>query len=259
MLNRLIAGAGVLLVASATAASARADPQRDARLEWLPVRAGQALPLTALRARCFDFQEVAPTDVRDCAVSDFGELGRVDGRTYYYAVYCVIPLFAPQDSGACGDNSFSATYYRERGTAIFESVPASNTALLIFDRVSWDIGMYRYRTPAIVPNAAGQLLYIPIAWDGTGHGNGSEYYLRRNGKWEQVESTAWEADLRRRVPSDRQMLQGMWPDVRTLRVEVGLYRDGDGNCCPTGGRMKAQLAIRSMRFVVQSVVIERAR
>src|SRR5687767_917407 len=80
----------------------------------------------SIRERCITFSEVSrgsgTEGYRDCRVSRFGELGTVDGETYYYAIYCLIPAASP----------------------------------------------------------------------------------------------------------------GVWPDLHTLRAEAGLYREGDGNCCPTG-------------------------
>ena len=59
--------------------------------------------------------------------------------------------------------------------------------------------------------------------------------------------------------SGLEMRMGVWPDLHTMRAEAGLYQPGDPNCCPTGGIVRARLAIRSQRFVIVSVDIGTAR
>jgi hypothetical protein len=103
--------------------------------------------MDTIRERCIAFAEVSRgsgTDgYRDCRVSRFGELGTVDGETYYYAIYCLIPAASPVDSGSCGDDSF-AQYHRARGLAVFARATAATDVRLVFERVSGDLGMYVY-------------------------------------------------------------------------------------------------------------------
>jgi hypothetical protein len=51
--------------------------------------------INEIRDRCLEFTDVkqgrGPSDVRECRVSESGEFGVVDGATYYYAIYCLIP------------------------------------------------------------------------------------------------------------------------------------------------------------------------
>lgn len=196
-----------------------------------------------------------PLDYRDCAVSEFGKFGAVDGETYYYALYCLIPNYAP-DKGKCVDGSFNALFFRQRGLVVFAGDDSNGDIRLLFERVSSDIGTLLYEKPQITHGAERTLLYLPIALDGTGHGNESEYYLREEGKWEPVEAEAWLDDLKARTPGDLSIWKGVWPNLETMQAQAGLYRNGDVNCCPTGGIAKIRLAIRSRRFVIESVVIE---
>jgi hypothetical protein len=59
------------------------------------------------------------------------------------------------------------------------------------------------------------------------------------------------------IPAGLETRKGAWPEIRTMRAETGLYRPGDANCCPTGGVVRARLAIRSNRFVIESLEIDR--
>lgn len=222
--------------------------------------APSVFPLEILRKQCIPFQELKrgnePDNLRDCRVSEFGEFASLDGETYFYAAYCLIPNYEP-DKGTCGDGSFNASYYARRGLAIFVSAP-TGAARLRFERVSGDVGalVYPYK-PEIVRSKSGTMLYLPIAVDGTGHGNQSEYFLRENGDWTPIEAESWLKDLVRRLPAGRQVWKGVWPNLHTLEAVAGLYRQGDANCCPSGGKAHIQLAIRSKRFVIDSITFEK--
>jgi putative endonuclease len=216
--------------------------------------------LNVIRDRCLDFTDVkqgsGPSDFRECRVSEFGEFGVVDGETYYYALYCLIPSYTTE-KGECGDDSFIARYHRARGLAVFVRNPSRENARLLFERVDPEIGTVYYEKPEIVHNPAGTLLYLPVAIDGTGRGNESDYYLRETGEWVPLETAAWLAALLKRIPAGLEIWKGVWPDLRTMRAEAGLYRAGDANCCPTGGVARVRLAIRSRQLVIDSVVIDK--
>ena len=256
MVHRLLAVCLVVLVGTA--------PSVQSHHVWPPgssrgANAVRQFLMTAIRDRCIEFTDVkqgtGPSDFRECGVSEFGELGAVEGDTYYYAIYCLIPSYTEQ-TGKCGDDSFIANYHRRRGLAIFVRPPSSERARLLFERVDREIATIYFEKPEIVHNA-GTLLYLPRVLDGTGHGNESEYYLRETGTWAPIDAETWLTDLKTRIPAGLEMWKGVWPDLRTMRAEAGLYRATDSNCCPTGGTARIRLAIRSRRFVIDSIVVDK--
>jgi hypothetical protein len=218
--------------------------------------------MNVIRDRCIEFRDVkqdnGPSDFRECRVSEFGEFGVVDGETYYYAIYCLIPSYTTE-KGECGDDSFIARYHRARGSAVFVRNPSSENARLLFERVEREIATVYSEKPEIVRNSAGTLLYLPVAVDGTGHGNASDYYLREAGEWVPIEAATWLAELRTRIPAGLEIWKGVWPDLRTMRADAGLYRADDANCCPTGGIARIRLAIRSRQLVIDSVVVDKVQ
>ena len=145
--------------------------------------AARSFSMNAIRDQCIEFREVkqgnGPVNYRECRVSEFGEFGAVGGQVYYYAIYCLMPT-ETTDNGTCGDDSFSARYHRARGLAVFARDPAGENARLMFDRADIEIGTVYYLKPAIIQNAAGALLHLPIAVDGTSGGNLSEYLPPRS-------------------------------------------------------------------------------
>jgi hypothetical protein len=211
-----------------------------------------------MRRTCPSFSDIKPGsepfDLRDCGVSQFGEFATFDGRTYYYAIYCLIPNDA--DKGSCNDNTRTAENFRTRGLAIFTRDRSSETATLLLERASIDLGIYLFlQKPAIVTTSVGAVLYVPMTVDGTGSGNASEYYAWDSAEWKPIEAEAWVGDLQRRLPPGLEIRKGVWPDLRTMSAETGLYRPGDANCCPSGGVVRVRLAIRSSQFVIDSFVV----
>ena len=253
----------VAIVAVASLAALGVRPASAQPPTLAPLRPGlggtATVPAEKIASECPPFTDIKPgvdpNDLRDCRVSRSGELGMVGGRTYSYAIYCLIPNDAI-DKSRCGDETETSRYFRERGLAIFTRDRSSSVATLLVERAGPDLGIFVFpREPAIVDHPAGTLLFVPITVDGTGSGNASEYYVWNGDEWQPIESERWLDDLRRRLPPGLQIRKGIWPDLETMRAETGLYREGDANCCPTGGTARVTLAIRSRQFVLESVVV----
>jgi hypothetical protein len=49
--------------------------------------------------------------------------------------------------------------------------------------------------------------------------------------------------------------KSVWPDFRKMTAETGLYRNGDANCCPTGGRALIALKVEQNRLVATDIKI----
>jgi hypothetical protein len=221
----------------------------------------QVFPLAALKAQCIALSEVkigpGENDAAECAVTEFESLGEVDGQNYYYARYCLIPNHS-KDQGGCRSDTFNGRYFQGRASAVFIQ-DGADKARLVFERAYPEIGMFVYEAPELVETAAGTVLVLAIALDGTGHGNESEYYLRKKGTWQKIESRSWVDDVMKKITPGVQMWKGLWIDLETMTAKAGLYRKGDANCCPTGGEAHIRAAIENDRFVVKSVKIEQGK
>jgi hypothetical protein len=251
--------ATVLLGVLAKAQTPPANPPVSPGPDVVASSGNLSMPL--LRQRCIEFTAVKrgdkPDDLRDCRVSEFGDFGMVDGMRYYYALYCLVPNYAP-DKGRCDDGSFPAGYFRNRGLGIFISDESGADVRLLLQRATAELLMI-YSPPRVVRNAAGTILYLPIAVDGTSNFNESEYYLRETSEWRAIEAREWLTNLVARVPSGLQIETGVWPNLETMEAEAGLWRPADAHCCPTGGTARVKLSIRSRHFVLDSVVFEKPR
>ncbi len=223
--------------------------------------AARVFQLATLKTQCIALSEVkvgpGENDAAECAVTGFENLGEVDGQNYYYARYCLIPNHS-KGQGGCGSDTFNGSYFQGRAMAVFIQ-DGADKARLVFERASSEIGMFVYDAPELVETAAGTVLVLKIALDGTGHGNESEYYLREKGAWQKIESKSWVDDVIKKIPPGVQMWKGLWIDLETMSAKAGLYRKGDANCCPTGGEAHIRVAIENDRFAVKSVKIEQGK
>ncbi|MBI3328780.1 MAG: hypothetical protein HYZ81_19010 [Nitrospinae bacterium] len=227
-----------------------------------PANSARLFSLQSLHDQCIEFSEVKvgkdDIDVGDCRVSAFGSFGSIGPRTYYYALYCLIPNDRMQH-GRCDSESFHARYHETRALAIFVEEEASGQATLLIERASLDIGLFVYEQPEIIENAFGTLLFVPIRLDGTGVGNVSEYYLWHQDKaeWRRLDAETWLQDLRKRIPPGLHIWKGIWPNLQRMTAEAGLYQDGDAQASPTGGTARIELHIDNGRFAVKSVTLSK--
>jgi hypothetical protein len=196
---------------------------------------------------------------KDCSITEYGELGKVNDQTYRYILYCIIPGYSSEDA-KCGDDSFSARYHRSRGLAIYQEELSSKSIKRWLERVDPEIGTVLYSKPLIIENSFGRLFYIPIQVDGTSGGNTSEYFIqnRAAGEWEALDGEGWTKALLKRLPSGLGIWKGIWPDLKTMTAKAGLYREHDANCCPSGGTAFIELGIKQNRFVLKSIRFEKS-
>jgi uncharacterized protein len=112
-----------------------------------------------------------------------------------------------------------------------------------------------YNRPEVVPSPAGPLLWIPGHIEGTGNFNAEQLHLLRDGEWDDIDTTFWQADMARRLPKGRYAAKGIYPDYRTMNATTPLWRPGDANCCPTGGRAAVRLGLRDRRLVIEDLKV----
>ena len=101
---------------------------------------------------------------------------------------------------------------------------------------------------------AGHLLVIPGHLEGTGNFNAELVYrLGSDGQLHEVDTESWLMELPRRLPKGLGAWKGVYPDYDTLTAETPLWKEGDGNCCPTGGRAFIRLDIKNRRLAIVDV------
>ena len=120
--------------------------------------------------------------------------------------------------------------------------------------VLWDSAdQAHYVQPARVASPAGALLQVPGGIEGTGNFNAESLYRLTDGRWRAIDIESWQAALASRLPKGLAVWKGMYPDWAKMTVATSLWREHDGNCCPTGGSAYATLALQGDRIVLTGV------
>ncbi len=161
-----------------------------------PAGGARAFPLEALQRECIAFASIrtGQGDASDCRVSEFGSLGTMGGREYYYALYC-LAASAGLPQRHC-DSTHGA-----RAVAIFVEDASPGYARLWIERAAADIDGFVYERPQIFSGAMGTFLYVPVRLEAMTAGDESEYYLWENAQWQRVDGSSWFEELREGVAS----------------------------------------------------------
>ena len=78
--------------------------------------------------------------------------------------------------------------------------------------------------------------------------------------WRDVDTTSWLATLQQRLPNGLGAWKGIFPDYKAMTATTPLWRESDGNCCPTSGK-EAVIALgwAGDRITFASVRLRRAK
>jgi len=232
-------------------------------LGFAPAASGQvtespAISLDRISRECIPIDDgyEAPGIERHCTVTGSGSLGRLDGAEFYYATYRRLVAW-PELELSIADTSETA----------LNTSPYNNTAVVVFRRVSggsllhptwyemndgW-IGVSWYEQPRILSTPLGPVLFVPLRFSGTGSLNDDRYLVWREAAWKRLDSTSWHRELTAWLPDGHAVWKGVVLDLERMRAETPVWKEHDGNCCPTGGSIKVELALDE-----DTLVIERA-
>jgi hypothetical protein len=183
----------------------------------------------------------ADTAGEACSVAEYGEIGAVDGHRFDYALY----QYRTPGGGAPDRTRI----------VVFEAVTPDMMRAVIAPEGDPAIG---YDKPRLLRGGGRVLLHIPASESGTGNFNRGRLFVWRAGQWRDVDTTAWLDDLAHRLPAGYGAWKGIYPDYVALKASTPLWRKGDGNACPSGGRADLVLGWRGDRIVLRNVRLRKA-
>jgi hypothetical protein len=96
----------------------------------------------------------------------------------------------------------------------------------------------------------GMLLRIPVRLSGTGAFNQHFHFLWRDGVLEEIDTQGWLRTLR--LPLGHGIWKGVVIDPQTFTAHSPVWRDNDGNCCPSGGEVEVKLILQGRALAIQS-------
>jgi uncharacterized protein YecT (DUF1311 family) len=191
---------------------------------------------TTARTSCLVFPD-AP-DGTTCAVEEFAAVDEAAEPTLFYQL----------QSYADGDRRVGA------GVVVFRTIAGKSGALTPLVALASE-GAH-YEAPEIRTTAGVRWMIIPGSLEGTGHFNAEAIFLIAKAGLEDVDAESWLQELGRRLPKGMGANKGIFPDYRVMTAETPLWRSGDGNCCPTGGRAFITLALTGHRLTVKAVTVK---
>lgn len=109
--------------------------------------------------------------------------------------------------------------------------------------LGWSFEGHTYEPPRLITQDGMVLLHLPGLAGGSGARNADLLYSFRAEGWQEVETESWWNALPVRLPRGLEVWQAVRYDFAEPTARADLWRDGDANCCPTGGRAWLDLRI----------------
>jgi len=150
-----------------------------------------------------------------------------------------------------------ATVVLERGSDVTDNEGGQNWRLVAW-ATSDDTSTAE---PVYIRGHGSELLHIPVTSKGSGGANEDVVFIRvvSDGRWLDLDLSGWQNEVDRRMPRGLIAQPSYHLDLAHLRATSAAARPRDANCCPTGGIVIVQLALRGEQLVVDRVVVRPAR
>jgi uncharacterized protein len=122
--------------------------------------------------------------------------------------------------------------------------------------LGWSFEGHRYDAPRLIQQDSDRLLHLPGRGGGSGSANMDLLYRLAAEGWQEVEAESWKLALPARLPQGLEVWQAVEYDFAELIANSRLWRDQDGNCCPSGGNALFELRIEGTSVVLEGVSLD---
>jgi len=95
---------------------------------------------------------------------------------------------------------------------------------------------------------AGTFLHIPVRYQGSGALREDRLFHWRQDHWQEIDTRQWMDAIE--LPPCYGIWKGPRIDFEKLSFVSGVWIEGDGNCCPSGGEIRIRLAIEGERLTI---------
>lgn len=127
--------------------------------------------------------------------------------------------------------------------------------------IAWATGGVTYEAPVVIGGGDGSPTYVAIAGRYMGTGNHNADLIFRwadDGELVQVDNWSWRDSLDQKLPEGLEIWKGVDFQYAELFAASPLWKQGDGNCCPTGGEVFLDFEIQDDVLVVTSANVRSA-
>lgn len=186
--------------------------------------------------------------LKKCKVEEFGYLGQVNNRYYYYQIYQVYDTAGIENK----DSAFN-----ENDLDIFEGI--NKTSVKYVYGIGSAIDVFYFDKPDFINTKYGYVLHINM-FSGNGGWDSGDYFIFREGEWKRLKVPNFTEPLSKIIPKDDWFCRGSTIDLGEMIIEYYVYKKNDACCCPTGGKALANLKITkdnkviitSMKYIPES-------
>ena len=122
--------------------------------------------------------------------------------------------------------------------------------------LGWAYEGVTYEAPSLFQTEHGTFVVFPGRYGGTGNHNADVLYRLDASGVTEIELSSWWSTVDARLPEGLGVWKGVdyrWPD---LSARTFLWRDGDGNCCPTGGQATLDFRVEGTALVLTGVRLD---
>ena len=112
--------------------------------------------------------------------------------------------------------------------------------------------------PVYIRGNGGEFLHIPVTSNGSGAANEDVAFRRvhKEDRWQDIDVFRWQNEVDGRMPRGLTAMRGYNLDLANLRATTTAARPQDPSCCPTGGNVIVQLALRGDQLIVDRVEVQ---
>ncbi|WP_323025474.1 hypothetical protein [Castellaniella sp.] len=196
----------------------------------------------AFRQTCRELAQAADdTDPPACRIKESGAVGAIGATTTHYALYCLGPEAA---AGAC----------ELRGAALFLEDRASGRISRFLTRL--DEPDLRASAPSMLDSGGDIVLELPVSVSGAGAFDDNDVFVFEQDHWTRLDTQCWQDALARRLPHGIYIDKGATLNLGRLDAQAWLSRDGDAECCPTGGLAHVTLKRAGHHLEMESLRVD---
>lgn len=209
-------------------------------------------PVTWLGQHCITLDErveTAPDLVSRCSVNRFEPLGEVGGQSLYYGLYRFL-VWLPEDLADTSRYVLEPDHpFNHTAAALFAGRPGGALAASFWAEAT-EFALAYFEPPKLIESPAGRVLMVPLRITGSASANDDRYFLHDGGGWVRLDTQAWLEDLAQRLPEGHAVWKGIVLDFERMRAESPVWREGDANCCPTGGWVDVEFALEGRTLTI---------
>ena len=167
---------------------------------------------------------VSAEDGRHCGISEIGEFGEVTWFWFY-------------------ENELGEGLKESRGDLIARFPDGE------LKRV-WGIRSVTARTrdASVFRHGDATFVHLQLRYPGTGSHREDVLFQWRDDHWQEMDTLSWRKEIT--LPPCYGMWKGPFIDFHEMTLESDVWIEGDGNCCPSGGKLTASFAIVGNRLSV---------